>query len=125
MTIRNSTLALTLAVALACFGASGAHAAHEGVSLPELDAEGGQWLSFYHDRSSGRRRQCPVWRRLSQSRRSPTRCPQSLQSDELGGRRLGTLQDMVCSSRATGNSLIRSFSKDPGSSVLKSWFVDG
>jgi|ERR1700693_3366748 hypothetical protein len=46
MTIRNSRLALTLAVALACFGASGAHAAHEAVSLPELDAEGGQCSAF-------------------------------------------------------------------------------
>jgi hypothetical protein len=49
--IRNSALALTPVVALACFGDSVARAAHEAVSLPELDAEAGQWPvhSLYHD----------------------------------------------------------------------------
>jgi hypothetical protein len=46
MSIRNSALALTLVVALACFGDSVAHAAHEAVSLPELDAEAGQCRAF-------------------------------------------------------------------------------
>jgi hypothetical protein len=46
MSIRNSTLALTLAVALACSSGSVAHAAHAAVSLPELDAAGDQCLAF-------------------------------------------------------------------------------
>jgi hypothetical protein len=62
-------------------------------------------LSPYHDRSSGHRRHCPQWRRLSQPRGSPKRCSQSLQPDDLGRRRLGVLvRDMVCSRRSSENS---------------------
>jgi hypothetical protein len=62
-------------------------------------------LSPYPDCSSGHRRHCLQWRRLSQPRGSPRRCSQSLQPDELGRRGLGgVVPDMVYSRRSSENS---------------------
>jgi hypothetical protein len=55
-------------------------------------------LSPYHDWTSGHKRHCPQWRRLSQPGGSPKRCSQSLQPDELGMG--GNVPDMVCSRRS-------------------------
>jgi hypothetical protein len=72
---------------------------------PCIGLRGGAVLSPYPDCSSGHRRHCPRWRRLSQPGGSPKRCSQSLQPDELGRRRLGdVVPDMVCSRRSSENS---------------------
>jgi hypothetical protein len=71
MSIRNSTLALTLAVALASFGDSVAHAAHEAASRPGLDAEGGQCLAFIMTSRPGGEANVPygtVYRSLEKAR---------------------------------------------------------
>ena len=70
---------------------------------PCIGLRGRAMLSPYHG-SSGHKRHCPQWRRLSQPRGSPKRCSQSLQPDELGRRRLGdVVPGMVCSRRSPKN----------------------
>src|ERR1700722_5540480 len=65
---------------------------------PCIGLRGRAVLSPCHDWTSGHKRHCPQWRRLSQPRGSPKRWAQSLQPDELGMG--GNVQDMVCSRRS-------------------------
>jgi hypothetical protein len=65
---------------------------------PCIGLRGRAVLSPCHDWSSGHKRHCPQWRRLSQPGGSPKRCSQSLRPDELGMG--GNVPDMVCSRRS-------------------------